>query len=108
MEQSSRARDDARAPAGFLAAFATISFALGLLVLPFAVVAIGLAARVAPGWEALGLLPGIGAMCLLIVVLDVRHERFDADWLAAGLAFVAGGVAAYAATRTLVRLPQPR
>lgn len=91
---------------GFLAAFATVSFALGLLVLPFAVVAIAFAARFAAGAEMLGVLPGIGVMCFLIAALNVREGAPLASWLIAGSALVVGGVGAYVGARTHWRRPE--
>jgi hypothetical protein len=85
--------------AGFLGAFATISFAIGLLILPLALAAIVGAAVLATRAEVLGLLPGIGAMCLLVVALDIDEGRIADSWLASGLALVAGGGAAYSLAR---------
>lgn len=82
---------------GFLAAFSTLSFAIGLLLLPLAVAAVVLAARVAMGAEMLGLLPGIGAMCFLIALLNVGEDTSVISWLVAGAAFTLAGVACYAA-----------
>ena len=84
---------------GFLSAFATLSFAIGLLVLPFAVAALVLAARLSAGAEMLGLLPGVGAMCFLIAALNVGESMAIAGWIAAAVAFVAFGVGAYTTAR---------
>ena len=93
---------------GFLAAFATLSFAVGLLVLPFAIVAVVLAARFAAGAEMLGVLPGVGAMCLLIALLNVGEASPLTPWLLAGTALVAGGILAYAAAVARWRRPDLR
>jgi hypothetical protein len=85
--------------AGFLGAFATISFAIGLLILPLALAAIVGAAALATRAEVLGLMPGIGAMCLLVVALDIGEGPTAYSWLASGLALVGGGVAAYSLAR---------
>lgn len=66
--------------AGFLGAFATISFAIGLLILPLALVAIVGAAALATRAEVLGLMPGIGAMCLLVVALDIGEGPTAYSW----------------------------
>ena len=84
---------------GFLAAFATISFALGLLVLPFAVAAVLLVARYAKGFEMLGLLPGMSPMCFLVAYIAAGDGRPFASWIVAGSALFFAGVAAYLIAR---------
>ena len=63
--------------------------------------AIVVAARLTLGWEVLGLLPGIGAMCLLIAALNVGEETEIWPWAVAGAVFSAGGVVLYSALRRL-------
>jgi hypothetical protein len=90
--------------AGFLGAFATVSFAVGLLVLPFAIAAIIGAAALATRAEILGLLPGSGAMVLVVAALTVADGRAAGSWFATGFAFVAAGVVAYTFARRHVRV----
>ena len=73
-----------------------ISF-IGVITGPVALVALFLVARRSPRWpEPLGLLAGFGVLCLVIAALTWSHDGVDpAPWLAAGLALVAFGVAAY-------------
>lgn len=82
---------------GFLAAFSTLSFAIGLLVLPFALVALVGISQFSAGAEMLGLLPGIGLMNLLIAALNVGEGTTIWTWSAAGVVFVAAGVMLYLA-----------
>lgn len=84
---------------GFLAAFSTLSFAIGLLVLPFAVVATVGVSRFSAGAEMLGLLPGIGLMSLLIAALNIGEGSTLWTWSVAGIAFVAAGGLLYALGR---------
>jgi len=77
---------------GFLAALSVLSFAIGLLVLPVALISIAATARFASGAETLGLLPGIGAMCVLVDVLGTA----TGSWSLAGAAFAVAGAAPYA------------
>jgi hypothetical protein len=86
--------------AGALAVFAFLSgFSIGVFVLPFAVLALAAAARVAGGGAGLlGLPAGAGLVFLLIAALT--YDPGDsAPWLLAGLAFVAASSAAFAAAR---------
>jgi hypothetical protein len=86
-------------PAGFLAALATLSFAIGLLVVPVAVVAILAAARFASGAETLGLLPGVGLTCFLVAAVGADDEGRALEWWLAGAAFAAAGMLLYALLR---------
>ena len=90
-------------PAGFLGALATLSFAIGLLVLPVAVVAVVAAARFASSAETLGLLPGIGIACILVAALGADDEARALPWWFAGWAFAAAGMLLYALLRASAR-----
>jgi hypothetical protein len=86
--------------AGALAVFAFLSgFSIGVFVLPFALLALAAAARVAGGGAGLlGLPAGAGLVFLLIAALTYDLED-SAPWLLAGLAFVAASGAAFAGVR---------
>jgi hypothetical protein len=87
--------------AGALVAFAFLSAAsIGLFVVPFALVALVLAARSgAGGREMLGMVAGAGLVSLLIAALNVGEGA--APWLLVGLGLVTAGIVAYAAARRL-------
>lgn len=81
---------------GFLAALSVLSFAIGLLVLPVALISIVAAARFASGAETLGFLPGIGAMCVLVGVPGVADDTATRSWFLAGAVFAVAGAVPYA------------
>jgi hypothetical protein len=84
--------------AGGLFSFAFISaLSIGIFVLPIALVAFWLlGSRGARGAEMLGAIAGAGAPCFLVAALSAGGEAPDArPWLAAGLALMAIGIAAY-------------
>jgi hypothetical protein len=87
------------AAAGVLGAFATLSFALGLLVLPLAVCAVLVAAWQATRAEVLGLLVGVGVMCLVVAAAGAGGEGVAWDWAVAGVAVGGAGLAVYGARR---------
>lgn len=86
---------------GFLAAFATLSFAIGLLILPLAVVALAVSFRFATGAEMLGLVGGVGAMCVLIGALNVDEGTQVRWWFGVGTVLVAAAASAYWGCRRL-------
>jgi hypothetical protein len=77
-------------------------FSIGLFVLPFAVVALAVAARRAPYLaESIGFLTGVGGTLLAIGVIQARDPQGLAPepWLLAGSVCAAFGVAGYAVAR---------
>jgi hypothetical protein len=86
--------------AGGLIAFSAVSFGAGLFTALPAVLALVLAARVArePG-EPLGLLAGVGLLCVAIAILNAGDMQLAAAWAAAGSVLVAAGTAGFAAVR---------
>jgi hypothetical protein len=86
--------------AGALSALAFVSlFSIGILIAPFAAVAIFLAARRSPdGPEILGIVTGAGLIGLVVWILS-RGEWDATPWLVGGVALTASGVVAYAAVR---------
>jgi hypothetical protein len=93
------------AAAGFLSALATSSFALGLLVLPIALVAIVGASRVSVWPSALGFFAGIGVFGLLVASLNIGEGRSSDyyGWLALGIVLVGAAAAAFSRTRRVPR-----
>jgi hypothetical protein len=88
--------------AGFLSAFASISLGIGLLVLPFAVVAIVAAARVGVR-PAVGFIAGAGLVGVLVWSLNVG-DRESADysgWLGGGVALALASTLAFAWRRRI-------
>jgi len=83
--------------AGALLVFSLLSAAsIGLFVLPVAAIAVWLALRFGRTWpETLGIVSGVGAVCLLIALLS----RDAMPWLVAGVALLTAGVVAYALAR---------
>jgi hypothetical protein len=95
------------AVAGFGMSFSFVTgFSIGLLILPFALVALVLVARRSPHWaEASGFLTGIGWMLLLIAGIHVGDESLDPHpWFYAGVSFTLAGVGAFV---LLSRLRRP-
>ncbi len=84
------------AAAGWLLALSLVSF-VGVLTGPVAVVVIALIAWKGRPWpEPLGLLTGIGGLCLLVASLGNVEPL---PWIAAGAALVLAGIAGYARSR---------
>jgi hypothetical protein len=81
-------------------ALSVISFVGVLVGLP-ALVALWLVARRSPRWpEPLGLLTGVGALCLTIAFLNWDELGVDpVPWLAAGVVLGAAGIGFYARAR---------
>jgi len=86
--------------AGALTAFALAALlSIGILILPFAALAIFFVARRSPsGTEAFGLLTGAGLIGVVVWVRS-RGEWDATHWLVGGIALVASGVVAYVAVR---------
>lgn len=85
------------AAGGALLALSLVSF-IGVLTGPAAAVAIALIARRSPAWpEPLGLLAGIGGLCLFVASLGTVEPL---PWLAAGAVLVIVGVGGYAWSRS--------
>jgi apolipoprotein N-acyltransferase len=85
--------------AGALIAFSLIAAAsVGLLVLPFAALALFLVARkTRDRAEVLGGLVGAAAVCLAIAWIQRAPGGFDAvPWLVAGIVLAVAGLAGYA------------
>jgi hypothetical protein len=85
--------------AGGLVTFSIIAAAsIGLLVSPFALIALWLASRAAPMWpEVLGTLAGAAAICFLIAYIQREPGGFDSvAWLVAGIVLTVLGVGGYA------------
>ena len=82
--------------AGALLAFSLVSFVGVLTGLP-AVLVLLLVARRSPTWpEPLGLLTGVGALCIAVAALNWGADGLDpAPWLAAGAGLVVLGTVAY-------------
>ena len=94
------ARFAAWAGAGSLAVFAALTgFSIGVFILPFALAALVLAARATRAWpELLGIVEGVAANALLLVLLDDGGTR--TAFLVTALVLLPLGLAAYAvATR---------
>jgi hypothetical protein len=93
------------AAAGFFSAFATISFALGLLVLPVALVAIFGASRLSLWPAGLGFVAGIGLMCVLVSALNVGESGGPDpySWLIVGVVLSAASIAAFSRTQRALR-----
>jgi hypothetical protein len=85
--------------AGALLAFSVVSFVGVLTGLPAVAVLALLAAR-SPRWpEPLGLLTGIGILCLVIGTINLGSIGFNpALWLASGALLSAAGAASYGVT----------
>jgi uncharacterized membrane protein HdeD (DUF308 family) len=85
------------AVAGFLSTFATVSFAIGLLVLPFAVAAVVAVSRAAIWPESLGFGAGVGVAAMVVAALNLGEPQADAYvlWLLAGVALLAASSAGY-------------
>ena len=86
--------------AGALTAFALAALlSIGILIFPFAALAIFLVARSSPSaTEALGLVTGAGLIGVVVWVLS-RGEWDATSWLLGGIALVVSRVVAYAAVR---------
>lgn len=87
--------------AGFLSGLATISFAIGLLVLPLAVVAIAVSSRFGV-WPAIGgFAGGAGLVGVLVWALNVGESDSPSytSWLAGGAALALAAAAGFAAWR---------
>ncbi len=86
--------------AGALSALAFVSmFSIGLLILPFAGLAIFLTARRSPnGPEILGAVTGAGLIGLVVWLLS-QGEWDATPWLVGGVALTAAGILAYATAR---------
>jgi len=83
--------------AGWLLALSLVS-SIGVLTGPVAVVAIALIAWKSRPWpEPLGLLAGIGGLCLFVASLGTVEPL---PWLAAGAVLVIVGVGGYAWSRS--------
>jgi hypothetical protein len=84
--------------AGFLSGLATISFAIGLLVLPFAAIAIIAVSRFAVWPAFLGFVGGAGLVGVLVSALNFGEPSSPDyySWLATGLALAAASVIAFA------------
>ena len=91
--------------AGFLSGLSSISFAIGLLVLPFALVAIVVASRVSAWPAGLGFVGGIGLVGILVAVLSFGEQSGpDHDrWLLFGVVLTAVSIAAFAVARAAHR-----
>jgi hypothetical protein len=87
--------------AGLLSALATISFAIGIFVLPFAVVAIAIASRFGLWPAALGFLGGVGLVGPLVSALNVgeRDSSSYYGWLAVGSVLTLASALSFAAFR---------
>lgn len=87
--------------AGFLSTLASISFAIGLLVLPLAVVAIAVASRLGVWPGVLGFVAGAGLVGVLVWALNVGEGDGPSytSWLAAGLALALASTTAFASVR---------
>ena len=95
--------------AGFLSAFGTISFAIGLLVLPFALLAVVGASRLSVWPAGLGFIGGAGLIGVLVSALNFGEQSSPDyySWLVAGSVIAAASVAAFVAARsTVVRSPR--
>ena len=88
--------------AGFLSALSTISVAIGLLVLPFALVAIVAASRLSTWPTAIGFVGGVGLVGILVSALNFGEPSSpDYDsWLVVGAVMTASSVAAFVAARS--------
>jgi hypothetical protein len=85
--------------AGALVTFSLVAAAsIGLLILPFAAVAMFFVARGTRGRaEPLGALVGAASICFVIAWLQRAPGGFDSrPWLVAGIALAVGGIAGYA------------
>jgi hypothetical protein len=82
--------------AGALLALSVVSFVGVFTGLP-AIVALALIARRSPRWpEPLGVLAGIGILCLVVGATNLGSIGFSpAPWLVAGAALLAAGALSY-------------
>jgi hypothetical protein len=94
--------------AGFLSAFASVSFAIGLLVLPLAVVAIVAASRLAVWPEVSGFVGGVGLAAVLIALLSLGEPDGYGAWFALGVASAVAATVAFAALRRVTGVATPR
>jgi hypothetical protein len=87
--------------AGFLSALATISFAIGPLVLPFALLAIFGASRLSVWPSIFGFIGGAGLIGVLVSALNFGEESSPDyyDWLIVGSGIAAASVATFVAAR---------
>jgi hypothetical protein len=85
--------------AGFLSGFSTISFAIGLLVLPFAAAAIVVVSRFAVWPGVVGFVGGAGLVGVLVSALNFGEPSGPdyLSWLAVGGTLAAASVIAFAA-----------
>jgi hypothetical protein len=85
---------------GTALALSVVSFVGVLTGIP-ALVGLLLLARLGPRWpEPLGLLTGIGALCLFVASVNRGSDGLDATpWLVAGVVLAAGGILFYAEAR---------
>lgn len=96
------------AVAGFLSALATISFAIGLLVLPFALFAIIGASRFSVWPAGLGFISGASLIGVLVSALNFGEESSPHyySWLIVGFVIAAASAAAFSAARSTKRPPR--
>lgn len=88
--------------AGFLSALATVSFAIGLLVLPLALLAIVGASRLSIWPAGLGFFSGAGLIGVLVSALNVGEESSPDfhGWLIAGVVVTGTSAAAFVVVRS--------
>ena len=98
------------AVAGFLSAFATISFAVGLLVLPVALLAIVGASRLSVWPAGLGFISGASLIGVLVSALNFGDESSPDyySWLIVGFVIAAASAAAFVAADRPKRSPRIR
>ena len=96
--------------AGFLSALATISFAIGLLVLPFALLAIVGASRRSVWPAGLGFISGASLIGVLVSASNFEEESSPDyySWLTVGLVIAAASAAAFVTARSTSRSPRVR
>jgi hypothetical protein len=88
--------------AGFLSALATISLAIGLLVLPLALLAIVGASRLSVWPSGLGFTSGAGLIGVLVSALNLGEGSSPDyyEWLIVGFVISASSAAAFVAVRS--------
>ena len=93
---------------GFLSALAAISFAIGLLVLPLALIAIVGASRLSVWPAGLGFISGAGLIGVFVSVMSLDDESGHAynSWLIISLITIAASVAAFVAVRSTKESPR--
>lgn len=95
---------------GALVCFTLIAAAsIGILVAPFALVAVWLVGRkVGTGPQLFGLATGVGVPVLAVGIAEVGAGGFNGQrWLLVGSLLAAAGVAGYVATRRRAQPPSP-